>query len=249
MDAILCRYIQGREYPAHPRDALIGQIPALKRVAIRYAKYGGMGIDNLIPEERMKDALVLKSTLLASVYIENTGGQFTVRALPAEAQFAPMYGMAVTDVNSDGNLDVLAVGNSYAAEPLSGLYDAGIGNYLQGDGRGNFKAVPVTASGFFVAGDAKGLAQLTRPDGSELFIVTQNRDSVKVFARTIATLNNNTGEVVRIKPLETSTLIQLKDGKQRKTEFYWGSGYLSSSSRMIIKSKDITTMKMSSRKQ
>jgi enediyne biosynthesis protein E4 len=243
VDPILCRYIQGKEYPAPPRDALIGQVPALKGVAIRYAKYGSMGITDLLSEQRRKDALVLKSTLMASVYIENTGGHFTLKTLPAEAQFAPLYGIAVTDVNEDGNLDVLAAGNSYAAEPLSGLYDASIGNYLQGDGKGNFKNVPVTTSGFFVDGDAKGLACLTRPNGSELFIVTQNRDSVKVFTRT---LNNDSREVIRAKPLETSAMIQLKNGKQRKTEFYWGSGYLSSSSRMLIKSKDIATIKMSS---
>ena len=120
--------------------------------------------------------------MLSSVYLENNGhNNFKVKLLPVEAQYSPLYGTVVTDVNEDGNLDVLCVGNSYASETLSGYYDAGIGNYLQGDGSGNFKSVPVKESGFFVNGDAKGLSRLMLGNGRHLFLATQNRDSLKVF--------------------------------------------------------------------
>ena len=65
---------------------------------------------------------------------------------------------------------------------FQGYYDAGIGNYLQGDGSGNFKSIPVAKSGFFVNGDAKGLSRLMLGNGKQLFLVTQNRDSLKVFS-------------------------------------------------------------------
>ena len=54
-----------------------------------------------------------------------------------------MFGISVTDVNEDGNLDILTVGNSYSTEPLTGYYDAGIGTCLLGDGGGDFKSVKV----------------------------------------------------------------------------------------------------------
>ena len=163
---------------------MTAQIVRLRGVTQRYAEYGVKGIKDLIPEGLLANALTLKSTLLASVYLENNGNNnFKVKLLPIEAQYSPMYGTVVTDVNEDGNLDVLAVGNSYASETLSGYYDAGIGNYLQGDGSGNFKSVPVTESGFFVNGDTKGLSRLMLGNGKQLFLVTQNRDSLKVFSR------------------------------------------------------------------
>jgi hypothetical protein len=243
IDAILCRYIQGKEYPVHPRETLTGQIPKLRGVAQRYAQYGAMGIKDIMPEAMLKDAMVLKTTLFASVYIENIGdNNFKIKELPIETQFSPLYGISITDVNEDGNLDILTIGNSYASETLSGFYDAGIGNYLRGDGMGNFKSISVTESGFFVNGDAKGLASLTLNDGNQLFLATQNRDSLKLFTKSSASLYTKE-QLIQPASLANSCILELKNGKKRKHEFYHGSGYLSSSSRVLIQDKNIVSIK------
>jgi hypothetical protein len=133
---------------------------------------------------------------------------------------------------------------------LTGYYDAGIGNYLQGDGNGNFKAVPVVQSGFFVDGDAKAIAKLSGKDGRELLLVTQNRDSLKVFMKTNE-ISKGTESVVRLKPTEDYAIVELANGKKRKEELYRGNGYLSSSSSVILKNKNVskvTTFKRSSEK-
>jgi hypothetical protein len=206
-----------------------------------------MGIHDLFTQEKLANALVLKSTMLSSVYIQNNGNNtFEVKPLPSEAQFSPMFGTLITDLDEDGNLDILSVGNSYACEVLSGYYDAGIGNYLQGDGNGNFKAVPVTQSGFFVDGDAKAIARLISKEGRELFLVTQNRDSLKVFMKP-ATITNAGTSIVRLKPGDEYVVVELANGKKRKEELYIGSGYLSSSSRAFVKSKNVSKVTTSGR--
>src|SRR5437868_4358219 len=58
VDPILCRYIQGKEYPVHPREALTGQIASLRGVVQRYAKYGGMGIHDVLSKERLANSIV-----------------------------------------------------------------------------------------------------------------------------------------------------------------------------------------------
>ncbi|HEY0743686.1 MAG TPA: VCBS repeat-containing protein [Chryseosolibacter sp.] len=240
VDPILTRYIQGKEHPTHPREALTAQVAMLRGVVTSYAKYGGMGVQDLFPKERFENAIVLKSTMLTSAYIQNNGNnQFEVKPLPTEAQFSPMFGTVVTDVDEDGNLDVLAVGNSYACEVLSGYYDAGIGNFLKGDGNGNFKSVSINQSGFFVDGDAKALARLISAEGRELFVVTQNRDSLKVFTRPFQT-STNSDPVVKLKPNDGYAILELSNGKKRKQEVYLGTGYLSSSSNSIIRNKTIS---------
>lgn len=246
VDPILCRYIQGKEYPTHPREALTGQIAGLRAVVTSYAKYGGMGVRDLFSKERFENAMILKSTLFASVYIQNNGNnQFEIKPLPTEAQFSPMFGTLVTDVDEDGNLDVLAVGNSYASEVLTGYYDAGIGNFLRGDGNGNFKSVPVNQSGFFVDGDAKAIAKLISHEGNELFLVTQNRADLKVFSKPE---KPEVTHVVKVGPLDEFAILELANGKKRKEEIYLGSGYLSTSSRVIRKNKNISRVTLSGRK-
>jgi enediyne biosynthesis protein E4 len=240
VDPILCRYIQGKEYPVHPREVLTGQIASLRGVVLRYAQYGTMGVHDLLSKERFENSIMLESKMFTSVYIQNNGhSKFEIKPLPAEAQFSPMFGTVVTDLDEDGNLDVLAVGNSYASEVLTGYYDAGIGNFLRGDGKGNFKAVPVMQSGFFVDGDAKAIAKLISNEGKELLLVTQNRDSLKVFTKP-GKISGGNESVVRLEPDDEYVIVELGNGKKRKEELYWGNGYLSSSSRAIIKNKNIS---------
>ena len=74
-----------------------------------------------------------------------------------------------------------------------------------------------------------------------MLLVTQNRDSLKVFTKPGRT-TTGAEAVVRLKPDDEYAIIELTNGKKRKEEFYLGNGYLSSSSRVIIKNKNISTI-------
>ena len=87
-------------------------------------------------------------------------------------------------------------------------------------------------SGYFINGDSKGLATLVSGSGAELFIATQNRDSVKVFRRNSD--SSKSANVVRAGSSDEYGIVELKNGSKRKTEFYYGSGYLSSGSRAVV---------------
>ena len=185
-------------------------------------------ISEALPQEKLKGALIYKGTMFTSMYIENQGnGNFGFRSLPTQAQVSPLFGISVTDFNDDGNLDILGVGNSYSTEPLTGYYDAGIGVCLQGDGSGKFTTVPVTQSGFFVDRDAKGLAAINLGQQKSAWIATANRDSVRMFEQTA----QQNFSVLKILPDDVYAEIIFTNGKKRKHEFYYGSSYLSQSSR------------------
>jgi hypothetical protein len=165
----------------------------------------------------------------ASSYIENLGGgKFTLRPLPLRAQIAPVFGMLTDDFDADGNLDVLLAGNSHAADTQTGWFDASIGAVLLGDGRGGFRYVNGTESGFFVDGNAKGLAQLVLDSGRSLILATQNNDSVRVFSP-ISNVRS-----VALRPLDAHAVLTFADGSTRVQEFFYGSGYLSQSSRRLM---------------
>ena len=130
--------------------------------------------------------------------MENRGdGTFALRALPTEAQFAPISSTLARDFDQDGFLDVLVVGNAYGSDVTSGPYDASIGRQLRGDGRGGFTAVPGHESGFVVEGEAESMALLSGVGDTTLVVVSQYAGSLKAFGVKQASEDNYLSERAR----------------------------------------------------
>lgn len=242
IDPVLSYYIQGKEYPAAPRDALIDQIVSMRRRFPLYEVYGKATISDVISEQELENAYVLKSKTMQSSYIENLGnGKFRLHALPLRAQFAPVYGTTTQDFNGDGHLDLMMVGNSYAADVQDGWYDAGIGVLLLGNGQGGFTPASLQESGFFVDADAKAMATYYSQNGQPHITITANQDSLQVWspAEDIELLT------VALRADEYYALITSKEGKVCRQEFYYGDAYLSQSSRhFLINPVDTKSIKL-----
>lgn len=214
------------------RDDMASQMISIRKRFPSYKSYGLASMDDLWKPKDRENALMLQATDMASCFIENKGnGKFVLHPLPPEAQIAPVYGMDAVDVDGDGNLDLLMVGNDFGMEPYSGRHDAFMGLCLRGDGKGGFSALSLAASGFYVKGDAKGLARIHSALGEDIWVATQNQDSVVVLART----GSASGDVrwISLQPQDFSAELTMADGKVRRLEFYYGSTYLSQSSRRV----------------
>jgi hypothetical protein len=217
-----------KPFPIHTRDDLIMQLLRVRRAYPYYHLFGKATIDDILSPEEKKNALTYHATHFASSYLENKGnGKFAMRELPVQAQIAPVYGMQADDIDQDGETDLLLVGNNHGGEVFTGKYDAFTGLYLKGDGKGNFK--PVVHSQFYVDGDAKAFARLYTKSGEPLYLISQNKDSLKVFS-----LANVPGKPpVRLQPMDAWAEITLNNGKKRKVDLPYGSSFLSQSSRAL----------------
>ncbi len=239
VDPVLCHYMEGTNYIAHSRDMLIKQINSMRVRFKTYTQFGSTPFDRSFTKAELADALVLKSEIFATSYIENIGnGKFKVSALPTEAQVAPMYGMQTTDLNQDGFMDIIMVGNSFSTEIMAGRYDAAHGLVLLGNGQGTFKPQTVNESGFFVDQDAKALARIMSSDGTSNWLATRNREGLGSFS------NLKNSNLVPVLPKDDHALITLPNGKNYKVEFYRGSGYLSQSSRNFMLPKNIEEIEL-----
>ena len=228
LDPVCSYYVQGKSYPVYQRNVLFAQIPSLRNKFKTYEDYGKATMADIFPEESLKDAYIRDSRFFESAYMENLGnGSFKIDPLPVEAQTAPVFGMLSADYNSDGNTDLILVGNSYSSSVSDGQYDAFIGLFLAGNGNGGFSTVLGRESGFFADGDAKGMTELTMGDGSLLILVTRNSDSLKVIKSLKPPL-----KFIRLRNDEVSAELRYKTGETEYREFYYGSGYLSQSSRV-----------------
>jgi hypothetical protein len=217
-----------REYPAASRDDIIKQLPGLRKKFPTYKDFGVAAITDLFPEEELRNACIYRATNFENCYLENLGhGKFKMHPLPAVAQLAPLYGMAVADYNLDGNLDIAVCGNDFGTEVTNGRYDALNGLLLLGDGRGNFSPQTILQSGIYVPGDAKALVKLSGPDNSFLLAASQNRGPLKIFR------DKSAEKMIKLQSNDRILKIALKNGKTRKEELYYGSSFLSESSRFV----------------
>lgn len=174
-EAIATHFVAGKEYIVHPRNTLMGLMPGLRHRIPDYASYGTKTVAEIFGEEALDQAFQLKAHTLSSCYIENLGnGKFRRNPLPEEAQWAPIFDLDIKDLNGDGNLDVIGVGNYFGTETLTGRYDAGNGLVLLGDGAGNFTSLLSTSSGFFNPKEARHIAQISIRDTTFFLVANQN---------------------------------------------------------------------------
>jgi len=228
MDAFLFGYNKGKEYPLQTRTVITEQIPSLKKRMLYFNEYGKMGYNEMFTEPERGNAKELIAFQMQSLYIENKGNnQFVIKPLPMAAQIAPIFGISIEDVDADGNLDIIAIGNSYAPESLNGRYDASNGSVLKGNGMGDFTSIKMNQSGLAVMGDGKALVKLNYHHTNSVLLATQNSGTLKAYDMvTVA-------QCIPVLPNETYATIQLKNGKQRRHEFFRGSSYLSQSGRFV----------------
>jgi hypothetical protein len=228
-----------KEFPVFGRDDMIKEMISTKRRFETYKAYATATMDSVISPAMRKDALRLKANFLQSCYLRNDGnGKFTMIPLPVKAQISTLNGMIADDFDGDGNLDVLISGNDYGIDVSVGRYDALNGLLLKGDGKGNFQPLSILQSGIYIPGDGKALVKLEGANGKYLVAASQHRDSLRLFE-----LRKNE-KMIKVNPDDTYAIIHYKNGAVQKQEFYYGTSFLSQSSRFISLNDNIDDVKV-----
>jgi len=172
----------GGRYPLPLRGPLVRQVPYLQDQVPTHESYAERPVWDLFSGQQLDRATVKTAYRMSTSYLENNGdGTFALRALPTEAQLAPMYGMLPEDVDGDGTLDLLLAGNFFGVQSNLGRPDASYGAWLRGDGTGRFTAVPTRESGFRVSGQARDIVRLDVRRQDVLVMVVKNNDRPQFF--------------------------------------------------------------------
>jgi enediyne biosynthesis protein E4 len=103
--------------------------------------------------------------------------------LPIQAQYAPINTIITIDVNKDGLKDILPAGNEYDYDAMTGRADASYGCFLINKGKGDFRSINMTGSGFITDGEVKSLKKIKLTTGKEIIVAAINNNNLKVFTR------------------------------------------------------------------
>jgi len=219
-----------REYLYHPWQDVTKQYVGIRKRFNSFGEFGESTLPEMFPDGLLDDATKLSLNYMKTSWIENVGGgKFTVHPLPIAAQIAPVYGILPKDINADGNIDILLIGNDFGMEVQQGPADAMNGVVLENEGGGKFLTVPLNDSHFFVPGDGKSLVNLSVSDTKSLIVASQNNDSLKIFERT----HKNPVKSIPVKNNEVKSEITYSKVEKQLQEFYWGNTFQSQSSRTI----------------
>ncbi|MEL6943882.1 MAG: VCBS repeat-containing protein, partial [Bacteroidota bacterium] len=185
-------------------------------------------LKGIFPNNMLDEATILEMNYPLTSLVENKGnGKFELHALPTVAQTAPIFGIQCTDVDGDGLLDVLMIGNDFGMELMMGQCDAFNGLVLKGNGDLTFSPISLEQSGFVVPGDGKSLVQYVS-DEQLHFVAGQNKSITKHFVKDIDQ------QILCFGIGDAYALVQDQEGKTYKVESYYGNGFLSQSGRFFI---------------
>jgi hypothetical protein len=180
IDPVFTYYEAGEEYPYASRYEMFQEIKTLEARFPTHESYSEATIQDIFPETLLELAGYAEVTTLSSFYLENRQGRLIPHELPVQAQFAPVYAIEVSDFNKDGYPDLVLAGNQSATRVRLGPVDANFGQLYTGDGKGFFRYIEQSVSGFKTRGDTRSVVRMNR-QGKEILIFGVNNSPPEFY--------------------------------------------------------------------
>jgi enediyne biosynthesis protein E4 len=225
-----------------PRENVTHLAPAMPFLRARFPTHASLRNASVsdVVGERFTAAKELQVTTLASMLFLNRGEHFDAVPLPDEAQWAPVFGIAIADADGDGSDDIFVAQNFTGTRRDIPAVNSGRGLWLRND-RGIPTPMRGEESGVIAWGDQRGCAVGDfDEDGRTDLAVAQNGAETKLFHNERA----KAGLRVRLtgppgNPDGLGAVVQLKydSGNGPARDVHGGAGYLSQDSTVIVLGK------------
>ena len=178
IDPILSYYIQGKSYPLATRDEILGQWVELKSTYPSYESYSETDLESLLKNHISENTKIWKATEMRSILLLSQKESYKVEVLPDEVQRSPLKSIIISDLNSDGNQDMILAGNRTENALKIGRNEANYGTILMGNGKGLFETLKVLESGLKIRGSVSSMLEINKT-----LYVGRCNDELMIFSR------------------------------------------------------------------
>jgi hypothetical protein len=178
-EQVLTYYLNGRELPFANKEELEKQMPGLKKNFLYAGDFAKAKLEDLFPLSDLAKADTFTANYFSNAILINQGNlNFSIQAMPWEAQLSSFRTAAVVDANGDSLPDILLAGNYYENNIQMGRYDADYGTLLINKGNNTFSTSPL--NGLVLKGQTRHLGEITIA-GKKAWLAVRNNDSAVVF--------------------------------------------------------------------
>ena len=179
-EQVLTYFLNGREIPFANKDELQKQIPVLKKKFLYADDFAKASIEQIFSKVKLETSAVLTANYFSNAILINDGKMnFTLQAMPWQAQLSPLRDAVVINANNDSLPDILIAGNYYNSNIQMGRYDADFGTILLNKGNHQFSAENI--NGLQIKGEVRHIRKLMIK-GKEAYVFARNNDSTLVIA-------------------------------------------------------------------
>ena len=181
VDKILTRTVDGKDKPVFMKTELESQMPVLKKQNLHNAEYASKSIQDLFNKTQMEKSVVKQINYSSSCIAYNNGkGNFSIKKLPMPVQLSSVKAILPLDVNADGFIDLVMGGNEFGFQPQLGRLDAGDGDVLVNDGKGNFTVMDQTITAIALPAQLRDIV-LVKRKGNMSVLFLQNNESPVLY--------------------------------------------------------------------
>ena len=166
--------------PVATYRTLSSEFPAITSRVSSHQQYAYKAIEDIFTDSQLRGVKTKKAVTLQSSILVNKNGSFTIKALPIEAQIAPVYSTITRDFNGDGVTDLLLLGNQYDVKPDVGRLGSNHGVVFLLDENLNSRFVPYGLTGNRIKGEIRDAATFTI-DGDGYLLVGRNDANLSLY--------------------------------------------------------------------
>ncbi len=176
-DIVLAKDYNGKQVPVRGRTCTSQQMPHIAKKIPTFEEFANLGVDGILGKG-IDSALHYEVNEFRSGIFYNEGEDFKFIPFSNEVQTSLVNSIIFKDFDADGKKDLLLAGNNYHFEVETTRSDAGVGTFLKGDDKGNFKWLSNKYSGFFANKDVRHIVDLPK---QKQVLVLNNNDTHQLF--------------------------------------------------------------------